>query len=51
MQLYVALPPIPEYTHVPLMLKAYAKVHDLAPGKSKAVSMELDKYAVSYWED
>ena len=33
------------------MLKAFAKVRDLAPGKSQAVTLELDKYAVSYWED
>lgn len=26
-------------------------MHDLAPGKSQAVTLALDKYAVSYWED
>ena len=33
------------------MLKAFAKVRDLAPGKSQTVSLKLDKYAVSYWEE
>lgn len=50
-QLYITLPSTFEFTHVPLMLKAFAKVHDLAPGKSETVTLELDKYAVSYWED
>ncbi|KAH9920187.1 beta-glucosidase [Amylocystis lapponica] len=50
-QLYVTLPRTSELTHPPLMLKAFAKVRDLAPGKSAAVSLPLDKYAVSYWED
>ena len=33
------------------MLKAFAKVRDLAPGKSETVSLSLDKYAFSYWEE
>ncbi len=33
------------------MPKAFAKVRDLASGKSEAVNLQLDKYAVSYWED
>ena len=50
-QLYVSLPSTSELTHPPLMLKAFAKVKDLAPGKSQVVDLKLDKYAVSYWEE
>ena len=50
-QLYVTLPSTSELTHPPLMLKAFAKVHDLSPGKSERVVLSLDKYAVSYWEE
>lgn len=50
-QLYVSYPTTSELTHPPLMLKAFAKVFDLAPGKSEVVKLALDKYAVSYWED
>lgn len=50
-QLYVSLPTTSELTHPPLMLKAFAKLRDLAPGKSETVSLNLDKYAVSYWEE
>lgn len=51
-QLYVALPQTadPALTHVPLALRAFAKVRDLAPGKSAVATLELDKYAASYWE-
>ena len=50
-QLYVSLPTTFELTHPPLMLKAFAKVVDLAPGKSTTVSLKLDKYAVAYWDE
>lgn len=50
-QLYVSLPTTSDLTHPPLMLKKFAKITDLAPGKSTTVTLELDKYAVSYWED
>ncbi|KAI0355239.1 beta-glucosidase [Trametes cingulata] len=50
-QLYVSYPTTSELTHPPLMLKAFAKVIDLAPGKSETVKLPLDKYAASYWED
>ena len=50
-QLYVSYPTTSELTHPPLMLKAFAKVKDLAPGNSEVVKLSLDKYAVSYWED
>jgi beta-glucosidase len=50
-QLYVTLPTTSELTHPPLMLHAFAKVRDLAPGQSVRVDLKLDKYAVSYWDD
>lgn len=50
-QLYITLPTTSELTHPPLMLKAFAKVRDLAPGESKTASLVLDKYAFSYWEE
>jgi len=50
-QLYITMPTTSDLSHPPLMLKAFAKVHDLEPGKSKKVELRLDKYAVSYWEE
>ncbi|KAF8888341.1 glycoside hydrolase family 3 protein [Infundibulicybe gibba] len=50
-QLYVALPTTSDLTHPPLQLKAFAKVRDLQPGASEQVHLQLDKYAVSYWDD
>jgi len=50
-QLYVTLPSTSDVTHPPLQLKAFAKIHDLQPGKSVQLEMKLDKYAVSYWEE
>lgn len=50
-QLYVTLPTTSELTHPPLQLKAFAKVKDIAPGKTETVTLKLDKYAVSYWEE
>jgi len=50
-QLYITLPSTSELTHAPVMLKAFKKVKDLAPGKSETVTLALDKYAVSYWEE
>ena len=49
--LYVTLPTTSDLTHPPLALKAFAKVHDLAPGATEEVTLRLDKYAVSYWEE
>ncbi|KAF7324757.1 Glycoside hydrolase family 3 protein [Mycena kentingensis (nom. inval.)] len=49
-QAYVTLPSTSELTHPPLQLKGFAKVL-IEPGKSETVSIVLDKYAVSYWED
>ncbi|OCH85372.1 beta-glucosidase [Obba rivulosa] len=50
-QLYVAMPPTSELTHPPLVLRAFAKVADLHAGQSTRVELDLDKYAVSYWEE
>jgi beta-glucosidase len=50
-QLYITMPTTSELSHPPLMLKTFAKVYDLKPGKSEKVELRLDKYAVSYWEE
>jgi beta-glucosidase len=49
-QVYVTLPTTYELTHPPLQLKGFSKVN-LEPGKSEVVQVQLDKYAVSYWDD
>ncbi|KAJ7677968.1 beta-glucosidase [Mycena polygramma] len=49
-QVYVTLPTTSELTHPPLQLKGFAKVN-VEPGKSEVVQIQLDKYAVSYWDD
>jgi beta-glucosidase len=38
-------------THPSHTLQAFAKVKDLAPGKSKTVEVTLDKYAISHWDE
>ncbi|KAM5541949.1 hypothetical protein V8D89_004259 [Ganoderma adspersum] len=50
-QAYVSHPTTSEVTHPPLALKAFGKVFDLAPGKSETITLALDKYAVSFWEE
>ena len=50
-QLYVTLPAVAECTHPPLQLKAFEKVRDLQAGASTEVTLKLDKYAVSYWDE
>ncbi|KAJ6551199.1 glycoside hydrolase family 3 protein [Mycena capillaripes] len=49
-QVYVTLPTTSELTHPPLQLKGFVKVN-LEPGKAEVVQIQLDKYAVSYWDD
>lgn len=49
-QLYISLP-TGHLTHPSSQLRAFHKVKELAPGKSQAVKMVLDKYAFSYWHD
>lgn len=50
-QLYVTLPVVAGCSHPPLQLKAFEKVRDLRAGESKEVTLALDKYAVSYWDE
>lgn len=50
-QLYVTLPQAVGCTHPPLQLKAFKKVKDLKAGASVEVALDLDKYAVSYWDE
>ncbi|OJA21227.1 hypothetical protein AZE42_07989 [Rhizopogon vesiculosus] len=50
-QLYVSMPATSDLTHPPLLLRAFRKVKDLQPGQSEKVTLVLDKYAVSSWED
>jgi len=47
----VTLPATAEYTHPPLQLKAFKKVRDIKAGASEEVTLKLDKYAVSYWDE
>lgn len=48
-QVYVTLPDI-GLTTPRLQLRGFAKVKDVAPGQSKLAEVQLDKYAVSYWD-
>jgi len=48
-QLYISYPDI-GLTTPRLQLKGFAKAHDLSPGMSQKVTIELDKYAVSFWD-
>ncbi|KAF9235615.1 glycoside hydrolase family 3 protein [Melanogaster broomeanus] len=50
-QLYVSMPKTSGLTHPDLLLRAFYKVKDLAPRASEEVTIALDKYAVSYWQD
>lgn len=50
-QLYVTLPPASGCTHPPLQLRAFKKIKDLKAGASAEVVLDLDKYAVSYWDE
>ena len=47
----MTFPTAAEYTHPPLQLKAFKKVKGLEPTAVEAVNLELDKYAVSYWDE
>ncbi|KAF9459562.1 glycoside hydrolase family 3 protein [Collybia nuda] len=48
-QVYITYPDIGLRTPK-LQLKGFSKAHDLAPHASKAVSITLDKYALSFWD-
>lgn len=50
-QLYVSMPATSDVTHPPLLLRAFRKAKDLKPGQSEKVTLTLDKYAVSFWEE
>ncbi|EJF57992.1 beta-glucosidase [Dichomitus squalens LYAD-421 SS1] len=50
-QAYISHPTTSEVTHPPLALKAFGKIFDLAPGDSEIITLSLDKYAVSFWEE
>ena len=50
-QLYVTLPQAAGCTHPPLQLKSFKKIKDLKAGESVEVVLDLDKYAVSYWDE
>ena len=50
-QLYVTMPTTSDLSHAPLMLKRFAKIRDLQPGRTQRIKLQLDKYAVSYWEE
>lgn len=49
-QVYVAYPQR-HLIHPKLQLKGFAKARDLRPGSSTTVTIKLDKYAVSYWDE
>lgn len=38
-------------THPRLILRAFNKIKDLAPGEARRITLNLDKYAVSYWDE
>lgn len=44
-------PPAVGRTHPPLQLKAFKKVKGLKASASVEVVLDLDKYAVSYWDE
>lgn len=48
-QIYISLPDV-GVTTPNIQLKGFSKVKDLEPGLSRTVTIELDKYAVSFWD-
>lgn len=48
-QVYITLPPN-GLTTPKLQLHGFQKVRDLKPGQSREVNVQLDKYAVSFWD-
>ncbi|KAF8964639.1 glycoside hydrolase family 3 protein [Flammula alnicola] len=49
-QLYVSLPDV-GLTTPKLQLKGFAKAHHLSEGESTVVTINLDKYAFSFWDE
>lgn len=50
-QAYITLPSTSLLTQPKYQLRAFAKARDVNLGESRKVSLTLDKYAVSYWDD
>jgi len=50
-QAYVSLPSTTGLTQVVRSLRAFSKVKDLRPREAREVSLKLDKYAMSFWEE
>lgn len=50
-QLYVSMSSTSHVTHPKLVLRAFNKVKNLTPGESRRITLNLDKYAVSYWNE
>jgi beta-glucosidase len=49
-QLYVGLPSGP-LTHPPPQLRGFSRTTELKPGESAEVRIELDRYALAYWDE
>lgn len=49
-QVYVTYPDA-GYTTPSLQLKGFGKIHNVEPGKSETLSIQLDKYAISSWHE
>ncbi|ESK88409.1 glycoside hydrolase family 3 protein [Moniliophthora roreri MCA 2997] len=49
-QVYISYPDN-GITHPRLQLRGFAKARNVAPGSSSKVTIPLDKYAVSYWDN
>lgn len=50
-QAYITMPSTSAVSHPHLQLRAFSKVHDLTPGETRTIQLNLDKYAVSYWDE
>lgn len=50
-QVYISPPSDIAVFRPRLELQAFQKVRDLQPGEKREILFELDKYAVSYWDD
>lgn len=50
---YTAPPPETEtnLVHPEVSLQAFTKVYQLSPGESRRVEVEMDKHAISHWDE
>lgn len=48
-QIYVTASSTSKLTHPARALRGYTKSKEIQPGESVEVTVELDKYALSYW--